>query len=481
MYDWTPEFIVSICIAAVISALAMPTGLGGGVLYVPDLRLIGGMDQIEASAMSRVLITGGSVGSIIFQIVWQIRHPNEPLLAQPYYVTVIMPVFMSGSVIGVYLSNVLPSLICLTLLVVLSIISSVMTFKKGFECYKKENELIAAQQVARLIQLASPASTRRSDKQSDYEIPPLEPICSLQREISWMSLDAGINIETLGYDDAEKISIVSGSPMITATPPPIHRISSIQSLSSLRRYPPATRNTTTPSIAESIEEGVVVHAKHGIVKTHPVSRGLDMIIGSTRNFVIFVIIYWLVLIVLTISKGGPGRSSITGVEPCGPLYWGLVGFQVVSGIVFVLVLAYRELRLIMVSAGFGLVATIAGASGGMLLNPMLLYMGLDPQQVAATSTVILLVSSSSVSLEFAFTGKVQPILFTLMLTTLAGSVAGMTVLSWLVKKLGRQSFLVFLLGGLVVVGGVILVYIGTTDTISAYNAGENPFAFGQIC
>lgn len=478
MYDWTPEFIVSICIAAVISALAMPTGLGGGVLYVPDLRLIGGMDQIEASAMSRVLITGGSIGSIIFQIVWQIRHPNEPLLAQPYYVTVIMPVFMSGSVIGVYLSNVLPSLICLTLLVVLSIISSVMIFKKGFECYEKENQLIAAQQqqVERLIQLASPASTHRSDKLVD-EIPPLEPICSLQREISWMSLDAGINIETLGYDDAEKISIVSDSPMVTAAPIP--RVSSIQSLSSLRRQQP--RNTT-PSIAESIEEGgAVVQGKHGIVKTHPVSRGLDMIIGSTRNFVIFVVIYWLILIVLTISKGGPGRSSITGVEPCGPLYWGLVGFQVVSGIVFVMVLAYRELRLIMISAGFGLVATIAGASGGMLLNPMLLYMGLDPQQVAATSTVILLVSSSSVSLEFAFTGKVQPILFTLMLTTLAGSVAGMTILSWLVKKLGRQSFLVFLLGGLVVVGGVILVYIGTTDTISAYNAGQDPFAFGQIC
>ena len=141
----------------------------------------------------------------------------------------------------------------------------------------------------------------------------------------------------------------------------------------------------------------------------------------------------------------------------------------------------KEYRLILLTWFTGVVATISGASGGILLNPVLLSRGLDPQQASATSTIIMFVMASCSALEFLLSGKVAPILSTMMLATLGGSVIGMTVVTLLIKKLGRQSILVFLLGGLVVVGGGMLVYIGINDVIGNYKDGINPFELEALC
>ena len=89
--------------------------------------------------------------------------------------------------------------------------------------------------------------------------------------------------------------------------------------------------------------------------------------------------------------------------------------------------------------------------------------------------------ASCSALEFLLGGKVEAVLASLMGVTFIGSVAGMTFVTWLVKKLGRQSILVFMLGGLVVVGGVMLIYLGIVDVVNKYDSGENPFELGQLC
>ncbi len=92
-----------------------------------------------------------------------------------------------------------------------------------------------------------------------------------------------------------------------------------------------------------------------------------------------------------------------------------------------------------------------------------------------------MVMASCSALQFLLDGELQPILATLMLATFGGAVLGMTLVTWIVKKLGRQSILVFMLGVLVVVGGAMLIFVGIRDVIRQINAGENPFALGSIC
>ena len=92
-----------------------------------------------------------------------------------------------------------------------------------------------------------------------------------------------------------------------------------------------------------------------------------------------------------------------------------------------------------------------------------------------------MVMASCSALQFLLDGELQPILATLMLATFGGAVLGMTLVTWIVKKLGRQSILVFMLGVLVVVGGGMLIFVGIRDVIRQIDAGQNPFALGSIC
>ena len=141
MIEWTSSFISAVCVVWILSALTMPAGIGGGILFVPIMRILGGLAQGASSALSQVLITGSALGSILFQLLWQMRFPEEPMLAQPYYVVLMLPALLSGSLIGVYLSNLFPAVVCLMVLVCLCAVSSVLILKKGFETYGKENKI----------------------------------------------------------------------------------------------------------------------------------------------------------------------------------------------------------------------------------------------------------------------------------------------------------------------------------------------------
>jgi Na+/melibiose symporter-like transporter len=83
-------------------------------------------------------------------------------------------------------------------------------------------------------------------------------------------------------------------------------------------------------------------------------------------------------------------------------------------------------------------------------------------------------------MQFLLDDVLDPVLASLMLATFAGSVIGLTGVSWIVRKLGRQSLLIFLLGSLVIVGGCLLVYVGIRDIVTTH-ADKDSFALGQLC
>ena len=469
MFDWTPSFIGAICVICALAALTMPAGIGGGILFVPVLRLVGNMDQSGASALSQVLITGASIGSIIYQWSWQHRHKEEPLLAQPFFVVVMLPALLSGSLVGVYLNNLLPDVISLIVLVCLCIVSSVMIFRKGRDTYRKENLVFAAARVS--------ATTTIPSNEVNMLPPPMPP---MDRGISLVSLEVGINVppEVGMYDEIEsppQSFMYEDTAMMT----PSHSAVSIASLRKRERsrrmsscgFDEFGPGTTADGVDHTLEDTVLV--KH--------SRLMQLATKSAKSFTLCVVAYWCYLVLFTILRGSRSNPSFSGIPPCGAGYWALSGVQAGSGIVLSLLVAFKEARLIAITFCTGMLATLSGASGGIILNPLLLGRGLDPQQTSATSTVIMFVMASCSALEFLMSGKVKPILATLMLVTFAGSVIGMTLVTWLIKALGRQSILVFLLGGLVVVGGGMLLYLGSVDIVRAYQAGEDPFELGELC
>ncbi|KAF4676273.1 hypothetical protein FOL47_006429, partial [Perkinsus chesapeaki] len=47
----------------IISLVCMPSGIGGGILFVPVLRLIGGLSQKEASSLSQALVAAAALAA----------------------------------------------------------------------------------------------------------------------------------------------------------------------------------------------------------------------------------------------------------------------------------------------------------------------------------------------------------------------------------------------------------------------------------
>lgn len=470
MAVWSSSLIGAIVTVCILSALTMPAGIGGGILFVPVLRLIGGMNQSSASALSQVLITGAAIGSILFQIAWQRANKGEPLLAQPYYVILMMPALLSGSLVGVFLNHLFPDIISLIVLVGLCILSSIMIFQKGMATWRRENEVMAA----RLRTLTpSPQDTGAA------ELPaPLPPLDLNDRGLSLMSIEAGINLppETGMYEEIEN----PGQSFMFENTAVITPSLSVVSISSLRKRQRSRRTSfVVAQEAEVCAEGIDHSVEDRSVVKH--SKLMKNLTGSVKIFVTFVIGYWLYLTLLTVLRGSRTHPSFSGIVPCSASYWALTGVQAGVGLVISLTVAWKEWLLILETFTTGVVATISGASGGIILNPVLLHRGLDPQQTAATSTIIMFVMASCSALEFLLAGEVEPILASLMGVTFVGSVAGMTFVTWLVKKLGRQSILVFMLGALVIVGGIMLVYLGILDVIKEYDLGQNPFELGQLC
>lgn len=54
----------------IIALLCMPSGIGGGVLFVPVLRLIGGLQLKESTALSQALIASASLAAVGLDNFW---------------------------------------------------------------------------------------------------------------------------------------------------------------------------------------------------------------------------------------------------------------------------------------------------------------------------------------------------------------------------------------------------------------------------
>ena len=431
--------IAGICVVWVLSALTMPAGIGGGILFVPVMRIVGGLSQSASSGLSQVFITGAAFGSILFQVAWQMRFKSEPLLAQPYFVVMMLPALLSGSLVGVYLSHLLPEVVCLIILVCLCAVSSVLIFKKALATYMKENRIFKARVLFTEEQTVIPSPIRVAD-----------------RGISLVSIEVGINVhpETGMYLDIE-------------VPPP-----AIEENASTLSSPSRSVGRCSLSREAMAGEEVGKPVRSWMMKT---------LTKSISSFVLFIICYWSFFAICTLLRGSRSQPSFSGIVPCGGAYWAVAGVQVITGIVVATLVAFGEYKLISLTFLTGLLATVSGASGGIILNPILLNRGLDPQQTSSTSTIMMLVMASCSALDFLTTGRVEPVLASLMGVTFIGSVIGMTLVTWLVRALGRQSILVFLLGGLVVVGGFLLLYVGIKDVVSDYQVGISPFQFGYLC
>jgi len=175
-------------------------------------------------------------------------------------------------------------------------------------------------------------------------------------------------------------------------------------------------------------------------------------------------------------KGGKGVASIVGITCESPWYGVLIAIQFVWTLGFALVYGlklpkiqkkkddcgypfteddvYWDNSKLRFYAFFtfvaGIVAGLIGIGGGMVLGPLMLYMGIHPRVSSATTGTMIVLTSSSVAVLFVTFGLVpwQYAVYFFCICFL-GALIGKTKIDGYVKKTGKASILIFLLATII--------------------------------
>lgn len=109
----------------------------------------------------------------------------------------------------------------------------------------------------------------------------------------------------------------------------------------------------------------------------------------------------------------------------------------------------------------GVAAGLLGIGGGMVKGPLLLEMGLIPQVSSATSSAMILFTSSATTIQFIILGtlSVEHALWHGTIGLISG-VIGQYGMSYLIRKYRKASFVIFLIAVVVGVSGLIMGVLG---------------------
>ncbi|CAN1218698.1 Sulfite exporter TauE/SafE family protein 3 [Linum perenne] len=112
------RMVVASVIGFLGAAFGSVGGVGGGGIFVPMLTLIIGFDPKSATAISKCMITGAAVATVVYNL--KLRHPSLDLPIVEYdLVLLIQPVLLLGISIGVTFNVIFPDWMITVLLITL--------------------------------------------------------------------------------------------------------------------------------------------------------------------------------------------------------------------------------------------------------------------------------------------------------------------------------------------------------------------------
>ena len=129
----------------------------------------------------------------------------------------------------------------------------------------------------------------------------------------------------------------------------------------------------------------------------------------------------------------------------------------------------------------GALAAVLGMGGGVVMGPLMLSLQVQPLASAATSTLMILFSSSAATLSFAVNGNINA-QYALVYApcNFLSSLAGVFVVGRLVRKTGKSAMIVILLACLMAAGAVASAVSGGHQTLQDFRSGTN-LTFTNFC
>ncbi|CAA0825145.1 Sulfite exporter TauE/SafE family protein [Striga hermonthica] len=218
-----------------------------------------------------------------------------------------------------------------------------------------------------------------------------------------------------------------------------------------------------------------------------------------------LVLIWLSFFVLYLLRGNRYGQGIIQIETCGTGYWIISSAQIPLAIFFTIWMLHirRRSRVItsetnrqvngdepahcrspvfpLMALLAGILGGIFGIGGGMLISPLLLQMGIEPEVTAATCSFMVLFSSSMSATQYLFLGMEDingPLAFAAI--CFVASLAGLTLVQRAILRHGRASLIVFSVGTVMALSTVFMTGFGAVDVWRDYTSGKS-MGFKKPC
>lgn len=518
---------IAIPIYLIMSMLAISSGVGGGLFWVPLFTALLQFSVKSAAALSQSCVAGGCIGGTLYSFMQ--RHPHDRTRPVVDYnlALVLMPALVQGISFGVMLNYIIPSLILSCLLIVTLLLISARTLHQGIKMVQGERRLrqLKEQEEKDLNNRRSPPvfTTYTDDETATLDG---ESLDSRQSPVAVLEDEDGIGKD--GRDGAK--GGAKGNSIIRPDILAARLTLAEQGESQyVKESTPSKIYRASMQVIKTTSKHVHRHTTKRVVRVlGKIQRPLIPWLPFLSNWGIFLVFLGLqvgksffsncswetwtmfaIQIVFMVSSstyfiwfqdhpepikhshhgldGGSdvedneynvNGSSVNGTSDDGCSTNGGSDAAEEGG------QDWKPTRLALIwtlTLLLGCLAGMVGLGGGVMMSPLLLELRVHPQAAAATSTFITLFASTTAAVTFGLQGRLNLEYMALFAPLcLLGGFLGVFVLTGLVKKYKCTSLVSVLVGSLILLSAVLVGAFSLRDEAEAVSDGQ-PLVISSWC
>jgi uncharacterized membrane protein YfcA len=468
--NYEPWLLVIVTVLIIsLGSLAAGAGLGGGGIFVPIYACVLGVGAKAAVPMSTATILGGALGNMI-SIAFA-RHPdpqnNKPLIDYESC-TFMQSGELLGVVFGVCLNLILPEILIIVFLAVLLGFSAYKTLAQGLQRFHDES----AKSKAEEAKTSQPQEGGAEEAASNADAGD-DAGASRWRIAGTSTLAAKSSAEvTASTVVLENVQVQADDP---TAPPEAAMPESVQD----------AKPEVSDRLAKILAEDAVQFPLWAWAMLVPMTAYtcIYAILKSSTFSVCSPVAYWLwyfspvpvlglfMLASAVILKRRYQRKKDAGYTFIGeneekPSYREMVWNNA----------TLKQFPAIALLAGVA--AGLLGIGGGMVIGPLFIQLDMHPKVGSSSCAFMILWTAISGVIQYYFADKLgwQFILYGIVIGVVSGQI-GQHFVDHMLRKSGRPSVVIFLLGGIVLVACIAMTGTGVYKLISGLVDGANMFEF----
>eukprot|EP01104_Vermistella_antarctica_P014327 TRINITY_DN4483_c0_g1_i1.p1 TRINITY_DN4483_c0_g1~~TRINITY_DN4483_c0_g1_i1.p1 ORF type:complete len:465 (+),score=98.73 TRINITY_DN4483_c0_g1_i1:207-1601(+) len=418
------------------ASLCAGGGIGGGAFYIAVYILLMGLDPHLAIPLSKATVFGAALGGYI--VNYSRRHPqaNRPMI--DYGVALLMePMTLLGTRLGVFLNVTMPAYVIIVSLIALLSITAYRTIRTGLKTYRREQEPYLPLPEEVVIDDEDQMVAMRVVETDEHESMVVFPLRAVTRR---HSNQAFMNEDTPG-DDSDDDDEFEGIDVSEVDDGVVAR---------------GAMSPREKRLAEIYEGEATIPRRRValLIFVWVITMGL---IFATARLKCGTLWFWalqlgaaMLLIVLTIATS---KKIVAETEEKQILEYRFVDGDVRFDI-------HKAFAMSSLAIIAGMAAGFLGIGGGLVKGPIMLEFGMVAGVAAATSSFMMLFTSSSTTLQYLLFGRLQWVSALYYFAAgLFGALLGQTVVSHVVKKHKKQYIITFLLAFVTVLSMVLLTWV----------------------